>query len=110
MTEERVVIGREQFAVLLAYEPGGGYEWSQAALLRRIEDGQLFYLSESGCSCNAPFSDTLPDDLEPVASWQEAAEKAKGDSPGYLTEEEAATFAQRLAELRPASSQQAARP
>lgn len=50
-----------------------GYEWHQAALLRK--DGELFFAADSGCSCNS-FGDygLTP---TPVASWQQAIELAK---------------------------------
>ena len=52
-----------------------GYDWDQFHLLRGI-DGSLYVGWDGGCSCQG-FSDTDPDDLVKVASWQEAAEKAQ---------------------------------
>jgi hypothetical protein len=48
------------------------YSWSEVALLRK--DGQLYYGEGSGCSCT---SFAYEADPVPVASWQEAVEKAK---------------------------------
>lgn len=83
----------------MAYESGGGYDWSEAALMRR--DGQLYYVSDSGCSCNS-FGDRLDEsDLVPVANWQEAVELVKRD----LGDVEAANFAEQMLKLRPEPSQ-----
>lgn len=86
---------------------GGGYEWANVALARRVTDGQLFLVTESGCSCNGPWDDP---DLEAVATWQAAIERLKVDRSSLFTDDDVAAFAQQLMELRPASSRQAARP
>lgn len=75
------------------------YSWTESALLRSPE-GKLYYAHSSGCSCYS-FQDNVDEgDLEPVANWQEAVELAKRD----LANEHAVTFAEKLAEIRPAQS------
>jgi hypothetical protein len=86
---------------------GGGYEWGNVALVRRVTDGQLFLVTESGCSCNGPWDSP---DLEPVDTWQAAIDKLKADRPYFHSDDDVAAFAEQLMELRPASSRQAARP
>ncbi|MFC4089378.1 hypothetical protein [Micromonospora sp. GCM10011541] len=74
------------------------YSWHEAALLRL--DGQLYFAESSGCSCYGFEDNVSASDLEPVRNWQEAVEKAKD----CIADEHVATFAERLAEIRPASS------
>ncbi|WP_367135752.1 hypothetical protein [Saccharothrix sp. HUAS TT1] len=100
--DRSVRIDGEDFEVVAA-AGDYGYDWSEAALLRSAS-GELFYDYESGCSCNSFGDYTTRDDLKPVQTWQQAVELAKVDlDPG-----DAATFAARLNELRPARSTAAA--
>jgi hypothetical protein len=38
--------------VVVGMVDSGGYEWYAEAILARQADGALFYVSDSGCSCN----------------------------------------------------------
>ena len=68
------------------------YSWHIGALLRG-PDGQLYFAEDSGCSCYG-FGDGIGEgDLIPVASWQEAVEKAKEN----FSEGEVFEFAKALA-------------
>jgi hypothetical protein len=109
---ERHTIGDVEYSeVAEQNDGGGGYEWSTVTLLRRVDDGQLFLLEQGGCSCNSPWGDWVAtDELEPVATWQEAIDRLKANKPSLFTEDDVAAFAEQLMELRPASSRQAARP
>ena len=51
------------------------YEWDQFHVLRG-PDGRLYVGCDMGCSCSG-FYDTDPAELTPVASWQEAANRAQ---------------------------------
>ncbi|MCG8926672.1 hypothetical protein [Lentzea sp. CC55] len=99
MTYDRSLrIDGEDFEIVAA---AGEYDWSwrEAALLRSAS-GELFYLFESGCSCESLGSYTRREDLTPVQTWQQAVELAKQD----LNESHVAEFATQLNELRPARS------
>lgn len=55
------------------------YDWSAEAILKRESDGQLFWATDSGCSCYA-FGDGL--ELEPIYSIDEGLRKcAQLDRP-----------------------------
>lgn len=55
------------------------YEWHEMALLKD-EEGQLFFASGSGCSCDYLFDDSFDrTDLVPVRSPHEAVELAKAE-------------------------------
>lgn len=50
------------------------YEWHTLTVFRRASDGRLFYVEESGCSCNGPLEDVSESDLVPVdhgSYWQD---------------------------------------
>jgi hypothetical protein len=100
---ETVHLDGSDFEIIVVQEDGGGdYQWGQAALLRRIADGQLVLVHDGGCSCNSPWEDP---DLTPVASWQDAVERVKAEPPYLFNEDDIAAFAQKLMALRPTPSQ-----
>lgn len=107
MAERKSIDGADYDLIAEQGDGGGGYEWDNVALLRRVDDGQLFVSTEGGCSCNGPWDDP---NLEPVATWQEAVDRVKDYQSSLFTADDTAAFAQQLMELRPASSRQAARP
>jgi hypothetical protein len=80
---------------VIAEQSEGGYEWSNVAVVRRFADGQLFLVTESGCSCNEPWDSP---DLEPVATWQAAVDKLKVERPYNFSDDDVAAFAQQLME------------
>lgn len=74
-------------------EEGLGYEWHTGGLIVDGMSGQLFWAYDSGCSCNY-FLDHATD-MESVANWQAAVEKAKED----FGDAEAARFAEKILDL-----------
>lgn len=72
-----MVVGKTTYEIVAeADESGLSYEWHTAVLLRDGE-GNLFYLSGSGCSCNYFGDYETEADLVPVKSLAEAVELAK---------------------------------
>lgn len=60
------------------YEEIGEVEWSDEAyqfdltrVYRQISTGDLFYATDSGCSCPSPFEDTEDTDLTPIKRMQD---------------------------------------
>lgn len=60
------------------YEEIGEVEWSYEAyqfdltrVYRQISTGDLFYATDSGCSCPSPFEDTEDTDLTPIKRMQD---------------------------------------
>jgi hypothetical protein len=80
------------------------YSWSEIALVRHKETGQLYFGSNSGCSCFGFWDDPT---LEPVATWQDWAQKAQewAAGNGDASEKKGAMDAiERLNQLRPEPS------
>jgi hypothetical protein len=103
-SDTRVTIGDQTYEILLEQDDGGGdYEWGMAALLRS-PDGQLFLVTDGGCSCYGPWENVVRDDVVPVPSWQAAVDVAKTKGVYLFGDDDIAKFAQRLMELRPAPS------
>jgi len=72
------------------------YEWHIVALLQD-EEGNLFFASDSGCSCYGFGDDLTERNLTPVKHWSEAVDLARAEIDGYfLTDDEVAKFAERL--------------
>lgn len=46
------------------------YQFDMTVVWRRVADGQLFYASDSGCSCPSPFEDTGVDDLTAASMFE----------------------------------------
>lgn len=62
------------------------YSFDDFVIWRRLEDGKLFYLTDSGCSCPSPFEDYGVADLIPVTSLEQleiAIDEYRGDDPEY---------------------------
>lgn len=76
----------EHFDVIEIIDGGGGYDWTEGRLIKAKATGELFFIVESGCSCNDWMSNvgqhTRPQDLQhyKVANWQEAVEVAKKEA------------------------------
>lgn len=64
------------FTVVASVGYGGGIDWDEGGVLRD-SNGKLFWLHESGCSCDGFGMYTDLEDLEPLASWQEAVQFAR---------------------------------
>jgi hypothetical protein len=55
------------FELIAEDDPGEPYQFDTLLLLRRLSDGLLFMVSDSGCSCPVPFEDTTVEDLVPAS-------------------------------------------
>lgn len=54
-------------AIVGDLDTGGGYEFDMLVVWQRIEDGALFWGTDSGCSCPSPFEDVdSVDDLTAI--------------------------------------------
>ena len=72
------------------------YEWHIVALLRD-EEGNLFFASDSGCSCYGFGENLTIKGLTPVTHWSQAVTLAQEEIDDYfLTDDEVAKFAERL--------------
>lgn len=67
--------GLAGYKTITSADAGESCDWDQFHVLRG-PDGRLYVGAESGCSCNY-FGDTRPDDLTPVDSWHDAANRAQ---------------------------------
>lgn len=76
MTETIDIEGKEFEIVVLVED--GGYDWDADSLLRD-SSGQLYYFTDSGCSCTSFADYAKLTDLTPVASWQAAVDIIKAD-------------------------------
>jgi hypothetical protein len=58
-------------AIVGSVDTIGGYEFNMLAVFRRLEDGALFFTTDSGCSCYSPFDGVTWDGMEEIrnASW-----------------------------------------
>lgn len=74
------------------------YSWHIGAVLRKSGDGvQLYWLEDSGCSCNTYADFSAYEDLTPISHWTEAVQVARdskswGDTPSF-SDEQVADFA-----------------
>lgn len=59
--------------ILVEADAGGRYEFDTVLLVKRLEDGALFLVADSGCSCPSPFEDKGLGDLVRINSVQDAA-------------------------------------
>lgn len=62
------------------------YSFDDFVIWKRLEDGKLFYLTDSGCSCPSPFESYGVTDLLPVTSLEQleiAIDEYRGDDPEY---------------------------
>lgn len=50
------------------------YSFDDFVIWKRLEDGKLFYATDSGCSCPSPFEDTKIADLIPVHTLEGLAQ------------------------------------
>lgn len=55
------------------------YSWSSSAVLRRLSDGALFYVEDSGCSCYGFGENITVADLKPIHRFAEALVLAGSD-------------------------------
>ena len=58
----------EHGLVLVGEVVGADYEWSSLHVFKRITDGRLFQVEDSGCSCNGPleYADYVITELKPL--------------------------------------------
>lgn len=101
---EFVKAGRTYDLILTQDDSGGDYNWTTVGLARDTTTGQLYFLSDSGCSCNSFLDEPEYVDLTPVATWQAAVEEVKANMPYHFTEGDVFAFALALNDLRPSPS------
>ncbi|MEW1550972.1 DUF7574 domain-containing protein [Streptomyces tsukubensis] len=46
----------------------GGYEFNMLAVFQRVQDGALFFETDSGCSCFSPFESASWDNMQQIHS------------------------------------------
>lgn len=65
-------------AIVGDLDTGGGYEFDMLVVWQRIEDGALFWGTDSGCSCPSPFEDVdSVDDLTAITDPREFSREAR---------------------------------
>lgn len=53
--------------IVAEYDSADSYEYDTTVIFRDKEDGRLYYVSDSGCSCPTPFEDVRLSDLIPLS-------------------------------------------
>lgn len=63
------------------------YDFDQSAVFRNTETGELFYATDTGCSCPSPFEDIRESDLTKITRLQDwidhTDERLQGRNYGY---------------------------
>ncbi len=84
----RNIAGIEYEVVEEYSESGLCYEWHDAAILRDVSSGALYYVSGSGCSCDHLWDHVNGlDDMTPIASLAEGVDLASREFPDTDTYE-----------------------
>lgn len=86
--------GASGLAIVGDLDAGGGYDFDMLVVWQRIEDGALFWSTDSGCSCPSPFEDVNSvDDLTSISDPREFSREARA----WLREKYGATADDRYA-------------
>ena len=95
---------RSQYDIIAEADVSECYDWQTLALARHKESGQLWLVSDGGCSCNYFWDHSVS--AQPVASWQDwAAEAQKMVELGDEHEKQSVlNQIERLMQERPAPS------
>lgn len=65
------------FSLFDEIDTASSYEFDKLIVLERLSDKQLFWATDSGCSCPTPFEDIGADELTSISNPHEYEEFAK---------------------------------
>lgn len=89
MSDNNIYYDPEKFGLKIfehIEDDHASYSFDDFVIWERLEDGKLFYGTDSGCSCPSPFEDQGLSDLTPVTTLEQleiAIDEYRGDDPEY---------------------------